>query len=114
MDKATRVLAVITKTDTESNSLESLDAIFACAVFDINVSVLFMGSAIYQLIKKPQTQEKTLSKQWASAPMYDIDNLWVIAEDLAIQNLQIEQLINEVKLINQAPLLDTFDHVLSL
>lgn len=112
----TQVLAVVAATANSDHPLESLDAIFASAVFDIAVSVLFLGDAItaHLITANTQSSRKCPVKQWQASELYDIKALWVLASDLQEQQLTPQDLAANVTIINDVPNCANFKHVLSL
>ena len=71
-------------------SKAGLDTALAAAAFDQPVDVLFMGDGVLQLVPQQDGESlgvKTLGKQIASLPMYDIEQVYVdatAARDYAI------------------------------
>lgn len=112
----THVLAVVAAEANTANPLESLDAIFAAAVFDIAVTVLFLGDAIStHLLNNAQSDDgKSIRKQWQASELYDINALWVLANDLHERNIGRDDLPSNVQVLDALPLHCAFKHVLSL
>ena len=113
----TQVLAVVAASTDSHTALESLDAIFASAVFDIAVSVLFMGETIATHLLATtgaNTSGKNIAKQWQASELYDIKALWVLSSDLNEHNINAQQLPSHVTILTKTPDTSVFKHVLSL
>ena len=83
---------------------EGLDFILTSAAYDQNLTVLFLGDGVFQLLKNQDT--KTISlKNHASAlevlPLYDVENLFAVEEDLTERNIDRLQLIDGIDIINR-------------
>lgn len=97
---------------------ESLDLIFALAAVDHQVSVIFGGDAVYQLIKADDSAElmvKDVRRSFKLFELYDIEDLYICAESLRQRKLQVNQLVLDVKpLDNQelSLLLSSQQHVI--
>jgi tRNA 2-thiouridine synthesizing protein C len=69
----------------ESFAREALDVAMAGAAFDQSVALLFLGAGVAVLAKNQQSdgiQEKSLEKQFAALPLYDVNELYVDADAL--------------------------------
>ncbi|WP_027856081.1 sulfurtransferase complex subunit TusC [Marinobacterium jannaschii] len=98
---------------------EALDVALTCGVFEQPVSLLFLGDAVFQLLKAQQPDaigQKNLASNLSALPMYDIDQLFVCAESLANNGLDPDDLILPVTLLEKdsvAPLFANHDVVLT-
>jgi len=84
---------------------EGLDAALTAAIFEQDVSMLFLSDAVYQLLKAQQPDaigQKNLSANLQVLPMYDIDKLYVCAEALATRGLSVGQLVVPVEVLDKA------------
>ncbi|MFW1676391.1 sulfurtransferase complex subunit TusC [Pontibacter sp. JAM-7] len=90
---------------------DGLDIALTCAIFDLPVSLLFLGDGLYQLLASQAADEvnqKSLQALLSSLPMYDIDTLYVCAEDLQARNVTADELITGVQVIKQQQLPELF------
>lgn len=74
-----RYLFILKQSPYQSNlAREALDFALASAAFDQDVSVLFMGDGIFQLLSNQQSQQgkKNIEKTLASLSMFDIDSIY--------------------------------------
>ena len=79
------LLVTISDYQLDHNGAESLDAVLAMAVFDLDVDIFFTGHGVKQVLKNQDAlpNGKLLGKQWASASIYGIENLWVCGKSYA-------------------------------
>lgn len=102
-----------------SNGRESLDLALTCAIFEMPVSLLFVGDGLYQLINNQSPEQLQMKKHEAmlsALPMYDIDQIYVTAEDLSENGLTENDLAMPVTLIQRdfiASLIQQNDSVLT-
>ena len=86
---------------------EALDAVLAAAVFEQEVSLLFCGDALYQLLPS-QAPDRIQQKQYTAAfglfPLYGITKIYAEANDMAARNLSTTELTLPVQLLNTAEL----------
>lgn len=98
---------------------ESLDAALVTASFNQEVSLLFMGDGVFQLLdqqKAEAIESKHHGAMFAGLELYDIDRVYVAAESLKERHLDESDLIMPVQLLNQEAvhvLLQQQDAVLS-
>ncbi len=98
---------------------ESLDVALTCAIFEMPVSLLFIGDGVLQLLNGQQPEALQTKKHEAmltALPMYDIDCLYVTSSDLKQHGLQSEDLAVPVKIVEQkqiASLIQQHDTVLT-
>lgn len=104
------------------NSLarEAVDAALAAAIYDQDLSVLFMDDGVFQLLKNQSAQEiqqKDFSSMLSAFPLYDIENIYLHKESLEQRRITSDELILEelCELNNSevASLLNQQDHILS-
>lgn len=102
-----------------SNARESMDIALTCAIFEMPVSLLFIGAGIYQLLKQQEGKavaQKNLEAMLSALPMYDIENIYVSAESMTQLAITPDELCLPVQaLSNQeiAALIKQQDSVLS-
>ena len=86
---------------------ESLEVVLVGAVFDQDVSVVFMDDGVYQIMKGQDTQEigmKNFSPAYRALEMYDVEKLYVERESLELRGLSEEQLIVPVEVLSNTEL----------
>lgn len=69
----------------ESFAREALDVAMAAAAFNQNIALLFLDAGVTVLAKNQFSdgiQEKSLEKQFAALPLYDVTELYVDANAL--------------------------------
>lgn len=83
---------------------DGIDFALTSAAYDQNLSILFMGDGVFQLVNQQDSKAIQL-KNHAGAlevlPLYDIENLYAIREDLELRKIKESQLIDGIKIINQ-------------
>ncbi|WP_039914059.1 sulfurtransferase complex subunit TusC [Cellvibrio mixtus] len=99
---------------------DAFDAALATAIYDQDLSMLFMDDGIFQLLRDQQAQEisqKSFTSMLSALPFYDIDKLYIHQESLEQRGLTIENLIvDNATIVNSAQisnLLNHQDHILS-
>jgi tRNA 2-thiouridine synthesizing protein C len=96
-----------------------LDAALAAAVFEQELSVLFMDDGIWQLLPDQQPSDidyKNIAGTLESMPLYDIERLHVDAESLRQRGVDASTLGSNTVLVSGRELpefLDGFDQVWS-
>lgn len=102
-----------------SNARDALDVALTCSIFEMPVSLAFLGDGLFQLLKNHNTQQtghKNIESMLSALPMYDIDQIYVCAEDLEANALSESELALPVQIISQSDLsklLDSHDTVLT-
>ncbi len=117
----THKILIIARTAPYGSSLarEGLDYVLTSAAYDQDICLLFIGDGLFQLMKQQQPQQINLKSQIAAMeilPLYDIENLFAVEEDLIERNINTEELGMEVKIIKRSEvsqLIDSQDKVLS-
>lgn len=74
---------------------EGVDYILTCAAYDQDLSILFMGDGVFQLIDNQQSAQINLKTHLGALKLfelYDIQNIYAIAEDLAERNINQQML----------------------
>jgi tRNA 2-thiouridine synthesizing protein C len=88
-------------------ALESLEVVLITSAFQQEVAVAFVDDGVYQLKKGMQTKAiatKNFSPTYRALEDYDIDQLYVEAESLAVRGLSAEDLVAPVKVVDSATL----------
>jgi tRNA 2-thiouridine synthesizing protein C len=99
-------------------SRASLDVALAAAVFDQDITLLFMDDGVWQLLPAQHPaglQAKNLQSTLASMPLYDIEIFHVDAQSLAQRQLDPAQLQGSINVVSNEDLagfIDGFDQVL--
>jgi len=84
---------------------ESLDAVLAAATFEQDVSVLFMGDGILQLLNEQNGQliaQKNLSSMLSVLEMYDVDKIYVQAQAITERGLSQHDFCLKTKVLSNA------------
>lgn len=96
---------------------EGLDALLAAAVFDQEISVLFMGDGVFQLTQNQAPQAGTShQKKLQALPMYDVERIFVDEASLTERHLSQSELNLPCEILNSQDiqhLLTHHDHILS-
>jgi len=105
---------------SSTNNRESLDIALACSAFDIPVSLLFINDGLLQLHNQQNSQllqQKSLVNNFKALAMYDIEDYYVLEDDLSHYQLTEKELSLSCKVIKQekmALLIRAFDTVINL
>lgn len=90
-----------------SNGREALDMALALAAVELNVSVLFSGDAVYQLLPTADHADFSL-KQYPRSfklfPLYDIEHIYACRDSVTARGLTAEQFSIDVTLLDNAEL----------
>jgi tRNA 2-thiouridine synthesizing protein C len=121
-DKDQQTLLVVVRHSPYGSSMGkvSVDTVLATAAFDCQPTVLYMGEGVLQLKPEQNAEainQKTIGKQLASFPMYDVEQIYVEAEAAARYGLDLENAPVTSKAVNSDEiyaLLNTSQHILSL
>lgn len=84
---------------------EGLDAVLAASAVCDQISVLFDGDGVWQLMKgqKPQMiLQRHIEPTFGMLSLYDIDNCYVCASDLVERGVSIQQMSIDLKVIDDA------------
>lgn len=83
---------------------EALDAVLAAAVYEQELSLLFMDDGVFQLLKNQEASaiaQKSLSASLPVLPMYGVERIYVHCESLAIRAISATELVlDEIELLN--------------
>lgn len=92
---------------SSSSGREGIDALLAASVYCENISVVFMGDGVYQLLQGQQTQQ-ILSKDYAPMlklfDLYDIEQVYVCENSLRERGLATADLVIEAQPLEQQAL----------
>jgi tRNA 2-thiouridine synthesizing protein C len=86
---------------------EMLDAMLVAGVFEQEVSVLFSGDGVYQLLGAQQGDlvgARDIAKALTALPAYEIEQIYVAAEALGERGLVADDLVLPVRLLHAADL----------
>ncbi len=102
----TNKLLIIQRSAPYGTSLarEGLDYILTSAAYDQDISILFLGDGVFQLLKNQDAQNIQLKSQIAAMeilPLYDIEKLYAVKEDLDERSLSTQMLGLEVTIISR-------------
>ncbi|MCJ8312778.1 MAG: DsrE family protein [Saccharospirillaceae bacterium] len=98
---------------------ELLDMALAAGAFDLNCKLLLQGNAILQLREQHSQviQQKDINKTLSALPLYDIDPIYVLEQDLlkfAIDIKNIKLSINVINKPDQTAFLNSASKVIRL
>lgn len=80
-----------------------LDMALSAAVFDQHVTLIFMDDGVLQLLHRQSAgsiNAKDLGAALAALPLYDIDQVYVEQDSLALRGMSPEQLAIDARLCN--------------
>ncbi|UUM30858.1 sulfurtransferase complex subunit TusC [Vibrio japonicus] len=96
-----------------SSGREGIDALLAASAYCENITVIFIGDGVYQLLHGQQP-ESILSKDYAPMlklfDLYDIEQVYVCKESLASRGLAQADLIIEVESLDMAGVKSKLQH----
>jgi tRNA 2-thiouridine synthesizing protein C len=78
---------------------EALDATLAMSLFGQEMTLIFLGDGVFQLLKHQQAadiHQKTFSKQIAAFALYDIERVFVCSQSLAQRDISATSLCIDV------------------
>ncbi len=90
-----------------SHAREAIDALLAAAAFEQDVSVLFVGDGLYQLLKNQQPNaidQKNFTASFGLFNLYGISRIYALDTDLSERGLSAEQLLLPVTSMDRASL----------
>jgi len=82
---------------------DGLDALLAASAYGQDLSVLFMGDGVFQLLTDQQSSDisaKSLSATLPALPIYDIDQIYVQESALIERGLQNQTLVLDAQVLN--------------
>ena len=106
------VLIVVSGFTPTTTVCETVDAVLAFAIFDIDIDVYFTDQGVSQIdLNAPAFNEgKILAKQWRSAEIYGVRSLLVDEASKAPD----QNLIDEIVITDRMPDSSNYKHVLHL
>lgn len=102
-----------------SHALEALETVLVAGVFDQQVSVLFSGDGVWQLVADQDggpVHRRTVGKIIKALPQYDVTALFACAESLRARSLTPDDLalpVDVVDFAGQRTLIEAQDAVVN-
>jgi len=102
-----------------SMARDALDALLAASAYEQDLSVLFLGEAVFQLLRNQNPKAismKNLAATLPVLPMYDIKQIYVQESALSSRGLSIDDLVLPAKVLGEdeiAALMDSQGAILS-
>jgi tRNA 2-thiouridine synthesizing protein C len=96
----------------DSLAKEAIDIALATAVFEQDLTIVFMGDGVWQLHDNQNSQSinsKNQQKLLSALPLYDINNIVVDTEALQERNINITELFLEAKSLSNSQLSSLFE-----
>ncbi len=105
--ETTKHILLICRKAPYGNSLarETLDIALACAVFDQQLSMLFLSDGVWQLLNKQDSAElpaKNLEKILSAFSLYGIEDIFADQQALTERNLDRSDLAIECELLTES------------
>jgi tRNA 2-thiouridine synthesizing protein C len=103
-----------------SSNRDTLDIALGCSAFDIPVTLLFLSDAVFQLLNNQKSriiEQKDLSPTLKALEMYDIQDYYLLKNDLQRYQLEEEALLLNCKTLTDSQLahfIRQFDIVINL
>ncbi len=100
-NKATKKIGITLRHAPYGNNFaqEALDATLAMSLFGQEITLVFLGDGIFQLLKYQEASaiyQKTFSKQIAAFELYGLERIFVCAQSLAQRNISAGSLCIDV------------------
>ncbi len=95
-----------------SHALEAIDAVLIGSAFDQDIALLFIDDGVFQLKKGQDTEAlgiKNHSPAYRSFAMYDVEKIYVSADDMAARGLEQRDLLVEVEQLSDARIKELMD-----
>lgn len=102
-----------------STAKEGLEAALAAGAFDQDVSILFIGDGVWQLMQNQHTEDvgrKNHQKMAQALPMFGIDNIYIDQQSLTERGLALSEIALNGETINSSDtqtLMQNAKHILS-
>lgn len=103
-----------------STAREALDAVLAAAVYEQELSLLFMDDGVFQLLKHQEARaigQKSLSASLPALPLYGVETIYVHCESLELRKITTDDLVlDDIHMLNNqevSQLLQEQDQLLS-
>jgi len=87
----------------KNSAREALDLTLALSAFNESLSVFYIGDGVYQLLAKHQADlilQKDFQPMLQMLELYDVEQVYVCQESLALRQLSTEQLVIEATVLN--------------
>ncbi|TQV73459.1 sulfurtransferase complex subunit TusC [Exilibacterium tricleocarpae] len=103
----------------KATARESLDAVLAASAYDQDLSLLFLGDAVFQLLQQQDTaalEAKSLSTALPVLPLYDVTAIYAQQSALDARGLTRADLVLDVECLENhqiTALMDSQDILLS-
>ncbi len=98
---------------------EALDATLAMGLFGQDITLIFWGDGVFQLLKSQNSEsvhQKSLEKQINAFELYDIERVFVCAQSLEQRNISTSSLCTDAECLSPTEIqkvLSTQDTLLS-
>lgn len=99
---------------------EALDTALAAAIYDQDLSLLFMDDGVFQLLKDQDSSDivqKRISANLQALPLYGVEKIFVHCESLEMRKITTNDLVlEEIQLLNNeqvSQLISEQDQILS-
>lgn len=84
---------------------DGLDFILTSAAYDQNLTVIFMADGVFQLMKQQDSKASSLKNHKGALevlPLYDVENLYAVKEDLEARSINSEDILDSIQVITQS------------
>lgn len=99
---------------------DAIDAALATAVYDQDLSILFMDDGVFQLLKEQDAQsisQKSFTSLLSALPYYDIEKVYVHKESLEQRCISpTELVVSDMHMVSSVEVVSLFsqqEHILS-
>ena len=92
---------------------ESLDAVLAASVYEQDLSLLFLGDGVFQLLKNQDTtaiESKSLATLLPVLALYDVNAIYVQQQALDLRGLSTSDLVLKVNCLNNEEITQLMDN----
>ncbi|MEE8056369.1 MAG: sulfurtransferase complex subunit TusC [Pseudomonadales bacterium] len=93
-------------------SREALDIALATAVFDQQLSLVFTGDGVWQLLKDQHSESieaKNHGKLISAFPHYDIEDIYIDSASMAQRNITVADLIIDAKTVDKTTIAELME-----
>lgn len=88
-------------------SVETIDLVVISAVFDQKVTVLIESEAVWHLVHTGDTNQPGYRNMLSAFDEFDVDNVWVKADDLRSRNIDARKLPIYVSIVDDTTISNT-------
>ncbi len=86
----------------DTRVFEAVDALLVAAAFEQEVSLLFRGAGVLQLLaNQAPTGQRNLAKILTSLETYEVDNIYANSSDFAANKLKLDDCVITPKLLSE-------------